>query len=464
MSSEIEYIGSIDYSIVAINEAGVEGRSKVGVLLTEALRANIISVKVTPTKAYVGEEYLITASTDNPASSVSLVLDDLTYKMGGSGKNWTFKKRISEAGKKTFTVIAENIEGRNGKSMSGEIIARMAVPDVTTIAFKPEGIFAGDSFVIKVTTSSPADEVVFELDGKGHIMEGASTEWRYEFLIDTVGSWSYKVLAQNKEGKIGLTKEGKINALKKPTALITVAKVEVTPVKGYSGGKFKFKASTDRPALKVTLALGGESFEMSGSGTEWSLSKVIKKTGDMVFSIAAFNEDNVEGGAKTAQFLVEEIKERYAYNKDGTITDKVTGEVRKRFVDNGDGTVTDLATNLMWLKKPKMISTNYEEADNYCRALSIGGKTGWRLPTISEWKYLLDRNQRNPALPPGHLFLNINTRLGYWSKSKHKFGSLYVYQVSLWDGKTAYLSKKKIASVWPVRYVEMEERIAEVAN
>jgi formylglycine-generating enzyme required for sulfatase activity len=134
------------------------------------------------------------------------------------------------------------------------------------------------------------------------------------------------------------------------------------------------------------------------------------------------------------------------------MTDKITGEVKKRFVDNGDGTVTDLSTNLMWLQAPKQVSVSYEEAQQYCQELTVKGYEGWRLPTVSEWKDMMDKTQQNPSLPPGHPFGNVPTQIGYWSKTKHKFGPMYVYQVSLWYGKTAHISKKKRAHVWPVRY------------
>ena len=56
--------------------------------------------------------------------------------------------------------------------------------------------------------------------------------------------------------------------------------------------------------------------------------------------MTAVNEDKVEGIAKTGTFTVSRLTERFTYNADGTITDKVTGEVKQRFVNNGNGTIT----------------------------------------------------------------------------------------------------------------------------
>ena len=285
-------------------------------------------------------------------------------------------------------------------------------------------------------------------------MAGAGTEWSYHTQIASVGTSKYKVVAKNREGKEGLSKEGQIVTTKKPGALVNVAMAEVNPKKGYAGGSFNFTATTDRPAQGVTLTIGGKDYEMTGSGTDWKLTQKIQKTGSLVFSMIAVNEDNVEGAAKTATFDVEEIKNRYSYNEDGTITDKITGEVKKRFVDNGDGTVTDIATNLMWLQTPKTIAVSYEEAEEYCRDLDSGGYAGWRLPTASEWNDIIDKSQKAPALPPGHPFKNIIVSIFFWSKTGHKSMASRIYVADLYTGKIGAQSKNNQYIVWPVRYAE----------
>ncbi len=53
------------------------------------------------------------------------------------------------------------------------------------------------------------------------------------------------------------------------------------------------------------------------------------------------------------------------------------------YQDNKDGTVTDLITGLVWQKKqdPKM---TWEEAKEYATQSRLAGKDDWRLPTITE--------------------------------------------------------------------------------
>jgi hypothetical protein len=54
------------------------------------------------------------------------------------------------------------------------------------------------------------------------------------------------------------------------------------------------------------------------------------------------------------------------------------------FVDNGDGTVTDTKRNIMWQKGDNGKEVMFEEAQEYCRTLRLGGHTDWRLPKAEE--------------------------------------------------------------------------------
>jgi hypothetical protein len=269
-----------------------------------------------------------------------------------------------------------------------------------------------------------------------------------------VGRAGYQVVAFNKDGRRGKSVAGTITVEKKPGELVNVAKLSVNPNKGYSGEKFAFRANTDRPAQGVSLIVGGERFEMRGSGTAWTLDRKMAKPGELVVSAIATNEDGVEGSLMTAQLIVEQLTERFACNKDGTVKDRKTGEVMERFSDNRDGTVTDRCTKLMWLKEPKGTANTWAEATMYCRSLVVGRNKGWRLPTLEEWNALVDQAQENPALPLEHPFSDVHTHMAYWSKTKHPFGPLYVYQMDLWNGQSRYASKKKNGNIWPVRYAD----------
>ena len=55
-----------------------------------------------------------------------------------------------------------------------------------------------------------------------------------------------------------------------------------------------------------------------------------------------------------------------------------------RFVDNGDGTITDTRRKVMWQKGDNGQEVTFEEAQEYCKTLRVGGYTDWRLPNADE--------------------------------------------------------------------------------
>jgi hypothetical protein len=457
LSRKIDVTGNVDFSTTATNKDGITGAGKIGNFTVKSAIANIVEVTTNPKAGLAGEEFLITAVTDRPASSVSIQIDGVAIPMHGSGNTWQFKRKIPEAGKKSFTVMAKNTEGASGLTKTGEIITRKTaavIPDVASVDINvvaPGKGYPGDSFLIKARTSAPSELVILEIEDEKHAMLGSGTEWSYLAKINKLGSNKYMVIARIKEGQ-GQSKEGEIVTVKEASAPVNVITASVSPQEGFIGKPFVFKASTDKPAKGVTLLLGKERIAMTGSDTNWQLSKNIENAGTLSFSMIPRNKDDVEGGIKTSSVTVQE--KGFKYNPDGTITDLVSGKVQKRFVDNNDGTVTDLLTNVMWMKEPKTVALTWDEAVEYCRNLEIKGQTGWRLPTIAELEKLVDPKQQNPALPPGHPFSNVYTHVGYWTKTRHKFGPQYVYQMNIWYGKSEHKKKSENSIVWPVKYIE----------
>jgi hypothetical protein len=57
---------------------------------------------------------------------------------------------------------------------------------------------------------------------------------------------------------------------------------------------------------------------------------------------------------------------------------------KRAFQDNRDGTVTDLITGLRWQQAHNAQRLNYVDAAAACKRLELGGSQAWRLPTITE--------------------------------------------------------------------------------
>ena len=50
---------------------------------------------------------------------------------------------------------------------------------------------------------------------------------------------------------------------------------------------------------------------------------------------------------------------------------------------------------------PDTTKRTWLTANFYAYDITVGGRDGWRLPTVEELKSLVDRTQSNPALPSG---------------------------------------------------------------
>lgn len=84
----------------------------------------------------------------------------------------------------------------------------------------------------------------------------------------------------------------------------------------------------------------------------------------------------------------------------------------------GGEAVLDKETGLVWEQTPSTNSKNWFNAHASCYNSSVGGRMGWRLPTLQELMSLLDPAQLvGPKLPAGHPFDDVQSA-NYWSASE----------------------------------------------
>ncbi|MCK5525312.1 MAG: DUF1566 domain-containing protein [Thiomargarita sp.] len=138
-----------------------------------------------------------------------------------------------------------------------------------------------------------------------------------------------------------------------------------------------------------------------------------------------------------------------------TLADKMEAELNEndytpyRYTDNGDGTVTDNWSGLRWLKNANCFGRQYQKtvmqsaanlANGQC-GLSDGSTSGmWRLPTIDEWKAMVDESYDFPALSnaagtsqwtEGNAFSGVQTSCDYWSSTYSGGSGGFLLTVSL---------------------------------
>ena len=107
------------------------------------------------------------------------------------------------------------------------------------------------------------------------------------------------------------------------------------------------------------------------------------------------------------------------------------------YSDHGDGTVTDNVTTLMWQQQDDGTTRNLASAEATCEALTLGGYSDWRLPTVQELNSLLDRGHSAPAInqiafPPSQDALGYGI---YWSATVAADSSAKAWYVHFYDGE-----------------------------
>jgi hypothetical protein len=131
-----------------------------------------------------------------------------------------------------------------------------------------------------------------------------------------------------------------------------------------------------------------------------------------------------------------------------------------RFTDNRDGTVTDNLTGLIWTKNANPFGwRTWEQALRDCNELASGGIDGltdgsvareWRLPNIREIESLVDYNNAGPCIPTGHPFDNVRPS-SYWTSTSVASAPTEAMFLILGVGPAIFENKEHPFFVWPVR-------------
>ena len=139
----------------------------------------------------------------------------------------------------------------------------------------------------------------------------------------------------------------------------------------------------------------------------------------------------------------------------GTTWDKkITGKGRFKVLSQFDrAAVLDKETGRVWEQAPDPNPVlSWFEALRHCYASVVGGRGGWRLPSVEELASLLDPESQtgNPDLPPGHPFAAQST--AYWSSNSDAQNPGFALVVDFDTNTTASAAKSNdLISAWCVR-------------
>jgi hypothetical protein len=117
---------------------------------------------------------------------------------------------------------------------------------------------------------------------------------------------------------------------------------------------------------------------------------------------------------------------------------------------NSDDTAIDLTTGLQWQKSSYPTAVAWAETSSICSAVSLSGKTDWRVPSISELASIIDFDKYSPTINT-IIFSDTDS----WPASK-TFWSATTYYENAWflrfeDGAVQHGNKEGMFYVRCVR-------------
>ena len=102
----------------------------------------------------------------------------------------------------------------------------------------------------------------------------------------------------------------------------------------------------------------------------------------------------------------------------------------------GPDQVRDVATGLTWQRSVPSGAFKFEAAGSYCSHLRLGGKKGWRLPSLVELLTLIDERARSPMID-GAAFPGTPGE-PFWSSSKFGNGPALMWYARFDQGTGLY--------------------------
>lgn len=130
-------------------------------------------------------------------------------------------------------------------------------------------------------------------------------------------------------------------------------------------------------------------------------------------------------------------KPRYKENKNGTVTDRLSGLTWTRNADKANGVV------------------DWEQAVSGATACADGGFTDWRLPNRNELESLVDLGRYHPALPEGHPFTGVQSSY-YWTSTTPANNDDHAWVIHFYIGMMTHDDKGGSHYVWYVRGGQQE--------
>lgn len=209
------------------------------------------------------------------------------------------------------------------------------------------------------------------------------------------------------------------------------------------------------PAVTITAlnpAQGAENSSVNITGSGFGTIKGLVKFNGTLATITSWSENQISVtvpyGATTGSVVVyagSVASNNMPFTVSATGNTGTGGGTGAKFTNNGNGTITQnlskdlvaLNTKLMWQQVDDGKLRTWDDAKLYCEGLSLGGYSGWMLPTLSRLTGIVDTT-KSPKIDTAY-FTNAKAAI-YWTGTVSSDGYTAAY-IDFTDGSSSYITK-----------------------
>jgi hypothetical protein len=242
--------------------------------------------------------------------------------MSGKGQNYSVSKTLSKQGVQAFTVGVYDEKNvlKNKTSGEFEVIVPPPPENIAPILKKltaPSSAILGENYEIELEASDFDNNLSSVLidwgDGSSNPqpVSNGFASFSISHVYDTAGTFVWSAIATDKKDAQSELLTQKVTISKPAAKVPTISSISATPNSVITGNAVTFSATLSAAlpsGFSVKVDYGNGLVSLSGSGTNYSVSKTPTKLGQQLFSIGIYDSKNVlqPNSSMTGNFSVSE--------------------------------------------------------------------------------------------------------------------------------------------------------------